>query len=103
MARKSFAELCTSAQLLVEAINKREGNLPVGVTSELKDQLNTAQQRAVQANVEQEKLKALLKEKTAELDSYIAQIENTNAHLKKYIKMGVPQELWREFGIEDKR
>ena len=103
MAKKSFAEETTSAQLLVEALNKREGNMPVGVTEELKNQLNTSYQQAVQTNVEQEKLKALLKEKTAELDKHLNEMRTTYTHLKKYIKMGISKELWKEFCIEDKR
>lgn len=103
MARKSFAEIVTSAQLLVKALNERGENLPVGVTAEMRDKLDVSTQKAVNINAEQEKLKALLKEKTAELDKYVSETEETYAFLKKYIKMGVPKELWREFGIEDKR
>lgn len=103
MARKSFAETLTTAQFLVKVLKEKGENLPVGVTAELRDKLDTVNQKAFQANTEQEKLKALLKEKTAELDKHLTEIEEIYAYLKKYIKIGVPQELWREFGIEDKK
>lgn len=103
MRKRSFAEIITSAQLLVKTLTERGENLPVGVTAQMRDKLNTAYQKAAEVNVEQEKLKAQLKEKTAELEKHIAETEEVYAFLKKYIKMGEPQERWREFGFEDKR
>lgn len=103
MARRSFADLVTSAQLLVKALTERGDELPVGVTAQMRDKLSEAHKKALDINAEQEKIKAKLKEKTAELDKTIAEIEETYALLKKYIKMDVPKELWGEFGFYDKR
>lgn len=103
MARKSFAETLALSQLLVKALKERGETLPLGVTAELRDKLEASNQKAFNSNAEQEKLKAQLKEKTAELDKHLSEIEETYIYLKKYIKMDVPQELWREFGIEDKK
>ncbi|GET45791.1 membrane-binding protein [Capnocytophaga felis] len=103
MARKSFAETIASAQLLVKSLIERGDNLPVGVTAEMRDKLEAAYKKAVDANVEQEKLKAQLKEKTAEVDKHITETEEVYALLKKYLKIAEPQERWREFGFEDKR
>lgn len=103
MSRKSFAETIGHSQLLIKALKERNDNLPVGVTAELRDELDAINTKAFNANAEQEKLKAQLKEKTAEVDKYVSDIEQKYAYIKKYVKMGVPQELWREFGIEDKK
>lgn len=103
MRKKSFADSTTLAQLLVKALVKRGEILPIGVTIEMRDKLDAAYKKAIEANAEQEKLKALLKEKTAELDGYVTEMETTYAFLKKYIKLGEPQERWREFGFNDKK
>ncbi|MDO5104992.1 membrane-binding protein [Capnocytophaga sp.] len=103
MRKKSFAEVIASAQLLVKALTERGESLPAGVTVQMRDKLDAAHKKAVETNAEQEKLKAQLKEKTAELEKHLSKTEETYAMLKKYIKIGEPQERWREFGFEDKR
>lgn len=103
MGRKSFADLTTSAQLLVKALTERGETLPVGVTAEMRDKLAAAHKKAVDINAEQEKMKAQLKEKTIELDKTLTEIEESYSLMKKYIKMGVQKELWGEFGFHDKR
>lgn len=54
-------------------------------------------------NAEQEKLKAQLKEKTAEFNKITKELDETFSLLRKFIKISVPKELWKEFGIVDKR
>lgn len=103
MAKKSFAENLTNAQLLVKGLQGRQDNLPLGVTSEMIAEVDNLSKEAVTLNAEQEKLKALQKEKTAQLDIVTKKLHEKQSHIKKYIKIGVKQELWREFGIEDKR
>lgn len=103
MARQSFAETMSDTQIMVRALQQRGENLPVGITPEQMAKLDTLSQKAMQSNVEQEKLKAQLKEKTAEFNQYVDEAESLYAQMKKYIKLGVPSELWREFGIEDKK
>lgn len=103
MSRQSFAKTISDSQLLVEALERRNNDLPVGVTAEARDRLKTLNESTLKTNAEQEKLKAELKEKTAQLDQQVSEIETLKSTIKKYIKIAVPQELWREFGIEDKR
>lgn len=64
------------------------------------EQLNN---KAFEVNAQQEKLKAQLKEKTAEAEKNLSEIEAQYGIVKKYIKIALPQESWREFGFEDKR
>jgi phospholipid N-methyltransferase len=54
-------------------------------------------------NKEQEALNARLKEKTAAFDAALAAMRRRTAEARKIIKIDIPQTLWREFGIDDKR
>lgn len=105
MATRIFAEYMNRVQLLVKGLEGREENLPVGITKQQVTDLAKLNAKAGTENAEQEKLKlkALLKEKTAQLDATTDEMIKTYTLLKKYIKLSVPQELWREFGIEDKK
>ena len=105
MATRIFAEYMNRVQLLVKGLEGREENLPVGITKQQVTDLAKLNAKAGTENAEQEKLKlkALLKEKTAQLDATTDEMIKTYTLLKKYIKLSVPQELWREFGIADKK
>lgn len=52
---------------------------------------------------EQEALKARLKEKTPALLEKTTLAEKKMSELKKLVKLELPQETWKEFGIADKR
>jgi hypothetical protein len=54
-------------------------------------------------NIEQEVLKARLKEKTSEFDAAFTAMLKKASEARKIIKIDFPQPLWKEFGIEDKR
>lgn len=82
---------------------ERGGELPVGVTPEIVQELDRLTKGLLQANVEQEKLKSQLKEKTLEAKKMSESLTQTKSLVRKYIKIGIPKELWREFGITDKR
>ena len=103
MATRTFAEYMNRVQLLVKGLEGREENLPAGITKQQVTDLAKLNAKAGTENAEQEKLKALLKEKTAQLDATTDEMIKTYTLLKKYIKLSVPQELWRESGIEDKK
>jgi hypothetical protein len=65
----------------------------------LQQEINTC----VTLNNEQEKLKARLKDKTAECEAAFVALRLRTAEARKIIKLDMPQTLWREFGIDDKR
>ncbi len=102
MAKKTFAETLASAQLMAKALQE-SGNLPAGIEPSAAHDLERFYEEVTKFNQEQEKLKAQLKEKTAQLDASLKKLDEKYAFIKKYIKLGVPQELWRQYGIEDKR
>lgn len=52
---------------------------------------------------EQEALKARQKEKTAELEKKMVELKKFYGDSKKAVKMKLPKESWKEFGIEDLR
>jgi hypothetical protein len=57
----------------------------------------------INLNNEQEALKARLKEKTAALEETTQSAKKKMSELRKMIKIELPQESWKEFGIEDKQ
>jgi hypothetical protein len=58
---------------------------------------------ALSLDNEQESLKAKLKEKTAALDGEVDKMQKMRGEVKKIVKIEIPQESWRGFGIGDKR
>lgn len=62
-----------------------------------------AYQNVIMLDNEQETLKARLKEKTAMLDRGMEDIEALLSESKKIVKLDIPKERWREFGITDSR
>lgn len=103
MARKTFVQIMSDSKHLVDALKLRKTNLPTGVNEEQLTSVDTLHTKAQKLNLEQEKLKAELKSKTAELEAVTNQLEKETATIRKYTKLGIPPEQWREFGIEDKR
>ena len=73
------------------------------IDSAFADSLQAKVDACMSLDIEQETLKALLKEKTAECDNMRAEMHKQAGEARKIIKMDIPQPLWREFGIEDKR
>lgn len=49
---------------------------------------------------EQEALKARQKEKTAALEKKMVELKKFDGDSKKTVKMKLPKESWKEFGIE---
>ncbi|MDO4763449.1 MAG: membrane-binding protein [Flavobacteriaceae bacterium] len=90
--------------MLVEGLKGRQAReLPAGVVAQQITEIEQLHQKAESLNTQQEKLKADLKVKTAELDATVKEMETKVAVVRKYVKLGTQKEEWREFGIEDKR
>ena len=103
MAGKTFLESVAGAKLLVEGLKGRKSNLPTGVTEAQLTEAEGLYKKAEELNRQQEKLKADLKVKTAQLDATMKDLESKISPIRKYTKLGTQKEEWREFGIEDKR
>ena len=101
---KTFAQRLSDARLMVAGIRAHKDEL-AGVT------LGEEQAAAMEAqfnklrelDTQQEKLKAELKTCTAELDKQAKELDDALKDAKKRVKLTIPQSLWQEFGISDKK
>ncbi len=101
---KTFAQRLSDARLMVAGIRAHKDEL-AGVT------LGEEQAAAMEAQFNklreldtlQEKLKAELKTCTAELDKQAKELDDALKDAKKRVKLTLPQSLWQEFGISDKK
>ncbi len=74
-----------------------------GVTAEKVTRLTSLYDQAIEFDKDQEVLKAKLKEKTTRLEETIEELNKLVSEIRKLVKIEIPRELWREFGIEDQR
>lgn len=104
MATKSYAELLSSAQVMVTGLrsNATEINRR-GMDDVFVNKIESDRTEAATLNDQQETLKAELKSKSAALDAKLAELEKGISEAKKVVKLAFPQDQWRQFGIEDKR
>lgn len=99
---KSYLNTFGKAKVMLDGLKGRK-ELPVGITTEMIQEIEELYTAASTANSEQEKLKAELKAKTLEFENKHKALLMKTSVAKKYIKLSIQKELWREFGIEDKR
>ena len=101
---KSFPDSMYDVQVMSTGM---DANMDIadkrGWSSEKNDSLRAARDLALSINDEQEKLKAELKMKTAELDAQMVKFKALMDEARKVVKLGFPQEQWKEFGVTDKR
>lgn len=105
MKRKfSYAEKINSAKLLAEGLGKHLEELsPLGLNDTFVTDLENQRKAAESLNVEQEKLKADLKDTTANLNIEMKKLDNLVGRSRKLVKIEIPFPQWKEFGIEDTR
>jgi hypothetical protein len=104
MSKPSYAEQISNAQVMVSGLKgNAEKVARRGIDGAFVTGLDANLQSVTTLNNEQEKLKADLKAKTAELDAKLLEVEAAVAEAKKIVKMDFPKEQWKEFGIADKR
>ena len=101
---KSYAEQINNAQVMaaglkanISALEKR------GVTAAFVTGLETALNNAIGKNNEQEKLKADLKLSTASLDKLLVDLKKMISEATTVVKLEMPQQQWKEFGVAAKR
>jgi seryl-tRNA synthetase len=103
MPKNAYSEKITRAQVMLSGLNNHLGQLERrGITAEFIDRLSAETAGAVTLNNEQEKLKADLKTKTAQLNGKLAEVAKLIAEAKKIVKLDVPKDQWKEFGMADK-
>lgn len=103
MATKNYSEKVVAAKIMIDALNNNKENLPAGVSEETISKLIELKENSEKLNSEQEKLKALLKSKTAELDKTLKELNTLYITLKKRVKLDISKSLWNEYGFNDKK
>ena len=104
MASKSFASRTTSAQLMASGMDSNEEIANSrGWNAEKNEKLKDKRNLVISLNDEQEKLKSELKMKTAALNAKMAELQTMMIEATKVVKLGFPQEQWKEFGVNAKR
>lgn len=104
MPKKTYAEQISQAQVMTAGLKNNAAQVARrGLDEAFVNKLEADRLAAVALNNEQEKLKADLKAKTAQLDATLTELDKGLAEARKIVKLDFPQGQWREFGIEDKR
>jgi len=104
MIKKTYAESIKDAEVMSAALGNNATRVAKrGLTTEFITLLKTHIQKAIMLNNEQEKLKADLKQKTAELDAMMSSMNAEVAEARKIVKIEFPQTQWLEFGVDAKR
>jgi len=104
MPKNSYAEQITKAQVMLAGLKgNTEQVARRGLDQAFLTKLDTDQNLAVSLNNEQEKLKADLVTKTAQLEAKLAELAGEVSEAQKIVKMDFDQSRWKEFGIDAKR
>ncbi|MDR1595199.1 MAG: hypothetical protein LBS43_12075 [Prevotellaceae bacterium] len=103
MPKRSYAEQIANAQLMLSGLgNNIEQLSRRGITTEFVNRLSADVSESITLNNEQEKLKADLQAKTSQLQAKLTVVSKTLSEAKKIVKIDIPKEHWKEFGISDK-
>lgn len=104
MATLPYAKQIEQAQLMVSGLKIYATEVAKrGLENEFTQELNTATEMAIALNNQQEKLKADLKAKTAELEATLQKMETMISESKKVVKLCIPQTEWKAFGMNTTR
>ncbi len=104
MPKNSYAEEIKQAEVMSAGLQNNATQVAKrGLDAEFISKLKADLQKAIELNNEQEKLKADLKQKTADLDAKMTGLNAQIAEARKIVKIEFPQTQWKEFGIEAKK
>lgn len=102
--KSSYAERINSAKLLGEGVRKHLAELKkVGIAEPFVTELENLKKSVEDLNVEQERLKAELKDKSANLHKEIRKMNSLVSKGRKLVKIEIIPSQWKEFGIDDVR
>ncbi|MGD2090529.1 MAG: hypothetical protein PVH61_30435 [Candidatus Aminicenantes bacterium] len=101
---KSFGDKMNDVNVMITGL---KGQIPRvsrrGINEEFINNLEVNMNDARELDTEQEKLKADLKTKTAQLNELVNTLNKLMDEAKRVVKLEFHQEEWKEFGITDKR
>lgn len=98
----SYSVKITNARVMADALKQNTGAV-TKVDQAFVTEFEIIKDRAEALNTEQEKLKADLKAKSAELDAEMKSLTERYNFVKKRVKMDIPQAQWKEYGIGDSK
>ena len=104
MRNSSYAEIINSAKVMLSGLKSNsDKRARRGIDNAALTEVEGLYQTAQTLYNEQESLKAKLKTKTAELDTTLDDLSAKMSEHKKLVKIDIPKESWKEFGIADSR
>jgi hypothetical protein len=102
MPKNSYAETVSKAQVMLSGLKAHDELARRGIDAAFIANLEERINSSIRLNNEQEKLKADLKSKTAELDSEVAGMSAMVSEAQKVVKIDISKDQWKEFGIQAK-
>ncbi|HEY5508389.1 MAG TPA: hypothetical protein VIK29_06945 [Paludibacter sp.] len=104
MPKTSYAEQISKAQVMLAGLKSNAAQVARrGLDDAFLTKLEASRILAATLNDDQERLKADLKTKTAQLDATLAELEAMVSESQKIVKMDIDKDRWKEFGIDVKR
>lgn len=103
-SRKSFGNKMNAANVMISGLKEQlERASNRGLNEEFVNRMETLMNDSMKLDTEQETLKSKLKTKTAELNDKVDELTAMVEEAKKVIKLEFEPEMWKMFGISDKR
>jgi hypothetical protein len=104
MKNTSYADEIAATKVMLSGLKSHTDQLTKhGIDDAFITDLEANYSQAMTEDNEQEAYKARLKEKTSDLGRTISQMQKKRSHAKKIVKLVMPKETWKEFGIGDKK
>jgi hypothetical protein len=95
-----FSKVVADSKVMASGIRANSSVLVKhGIDEVCANDLETRAGRILELSREQEILKGNLKQKTAELNALVGELDKCVANTKKIVKIDMPKEAWKEFGI----
>lgn len=104
MANKSnsYADKINDVKVMLAGLNSNTERLGKrGIDSEFITKMQSLHDEAKALDNEQEAIKARQKEKSDALNKKMEEVETVYREAKKVVKLEMPKESWKEFGIAD--
>jgi type II restriction/modification system DNA methylase subunit YeeA len=104
ISKARYAEKLSAAEVMISGLRKHLDKLSRrGIDEAFVESIDSLKKDAAALNNEQESLKARLNSKTDDLNKTLKELVKKVSESKKIVKLDIDSELWKEFGIEDKR
>jgi hypothetical protein len=101
---KRFSKVVSDGKVMASGIRANQSVVGKhGLDEAYAKDLDTKADRVLELNNEQEMLKGKLKEKTAELNTLVSELGKNTVNASKIVKIDMPKEAWKEFGITAKQ